>query len=168
MIEAKTIGFAEAEKQLSRTLPKTAKKALRSGVAKGSRLLAKRAKSRVHKGHGGVPGLLKKSIGQKVKVYKRGEVVGIIGPRKGFLHILKGGERVDPAKYGHIEEKGRKVVIAKRKRVLSDGKSVFGKSVPAYKGRPFLKPTLDQDGQAAQDEAGKGIADTLEREAPKK
>ncbi len=168
MLSAKAVGFRQVEKQLTKVLPKTAKKALKSGVGKGSRLLAKRAKGRVNKGHGGVPGLLKKSIGQRVKVYKSSEVVGVIGPRKGFLHILAGGERVDPAKYGHIEESGRKVVIARRKKVLSDGKSVFGKSVPAYRGRPFLKPTLDQDGGAAQGEVAKGIADTLEREAAKK
>lgn len=168
MIVAESVGFEELAKKLEKTLPKTAKKAIRKGVSKGSQLLAKKAKGRVHRGHGGVPGLLKKSIGQKVKTYRRsGEVVGVIGPRVGFLHILNGGKRVDPVKYGHIEEKGRRVVVAE-KRFLSDGKTIFGKKVRAYQGRPFMRPTIEQDGHSAAQRMAEETAKVIETEAKKK
>src|SRR5690348_17333966 len=112
------------KENLKKLETKAARKANRKGVAAASRLLAKKAKGRVHRGHGGVPGLLKKSIGSKTKTYRgSGVTVGIIGPRKGFLHVLKGGKRVDPVKYAHIEENGRRIVVAKKSKVLTDGNS---------------------------------------------
>ena len=51
-------------------------------------------------------GLLKKSIGAVVKVYKRtGVIWGGVGPRKGFRQVIDGKPR-DPVKYAHLVEFG--------------------------------------------------------------
>lgn len=150
-MKVKVEGMRTLQDTLKKVAPKAAKKSVRKGVSAGTKLLTKKAKARVHRGHGGVPGLLKKSIGSKVKTYRNtGVTVGIIGPRKGFLHVLKGGERVDPVKYAHVEESGRKVIQVKKKKVLTDHTSFFGPQVQAYKGRPFLKPTIVNDGAEAE------------------
>lgn len=78
--------------------------------------------------------LLKKSIGQKVKTYKSGVVVGIVGPRKGFRaeigkRVRKGkksnvGDPIyaDPVNYAHLVELGTK----------------------HSKAQPFLRPALEE------------------------
>jgi len=168
VIGVQIVGMDELDKKLKRLKSTAARRALRKGVGVGTRYLAKQAKSRVHRGHGGVPGLLKKSIGNKVQTYRNNGVsVGIIGPRKGFLHILNGGQRVDPVKYSHIEEKGRKAVITKKKKVLSNGKVIFGRSVAAYQGRPFMAPTAEQDGGKASQQVGDATMRAIEAEAKK-
>ena len=68
--------------RLLKWLPeKLQQKVLRKAVGVASRKLAKAVRS-------GIPirtGILKKSIGSKVKIYKKtGAVVGVIGARKGF------------------------------------------------------------------------------------
>ena len=47
---------------------------------------------------------------------------------------------VDPAKYAHLVEGGRKAVRPKNKRVLSDRSMVFGRSARAVAERPFMRP----------------------------
>ena len=97
--------------------------------------------------------------------------VFVAGPRKGFRIKLKdatkagrkkylkkyadrlgraltGGERddllgrwVDPVKYGHFVEGGRKAVRAKPKtRAMSDGITVFGRASRAVTPHPFMEP----------------------------
>ncbi len=64
-------------------------------------------------------GLLKKSIGKKIKTYRRsGAVVGLIGVRDGFTEI-SGGKKRNPAKYG--------IIIEARTRFL---KSSFVSKIP--------------------------------------
>ena len=51
-----------------------------------------------------VTGLLKKSIGKKVKTYRKDGVVWVaVGPRTGFLEVID-GVRKDPVKYAHLVE----------------------------------------------------------------
>jgi len=129
-------GDKELQKRLEQLAPKLEKKALRRGVTKGMRQVAKLAKSNAPR----ETGTLKRSIGQKIKTV-RGSVYGIVGPRKGFKTAVtvskrgkkkrltksaeaKGGtatEYRDPIRYAHLVEFG------------SRSKS----------GRPFLRPAFD-------------------------
>lgn len=131
-----------ALKRLKR--PAAAKRALRKGMNAGTSVLVKAVKARVRRGAGPVPGLLKKSIGKRVKTFRQA-VAGFVGPRRGFLHILADGTRVDPVRYGHIEEYGRAAVSAKAGGVLANTKTVFGKKVAPYAGHPFLRPAWDEE-----------------------
>ena len=79
-------------KQLQRKLqalgsPARQRKAMRPGITKASRLIAKAAKKYVPKGEGLTPGgekrtHLRTAISQNVKTYASGNVVGVIGPRR--------------------------------------------------------------------------------------
>lgn len=155
MMKAHVTGMESVNRRLAALENKAAKRALRKGVTAGTKLLAKGAKKRVRRGKGKLAGLLRKSIGSKVKTFRgSGATVGIIGPRKGFLHIMADGRRVDPIKYAHIEERGRQKVTIRKKKVLSDGTEVYGVSVAKYAGHPFMQPTLEQDGSAAELQVG--------------
>jgi hypothetical protein len=160
MIGIRITGMESINRRLALLQDKAAKKALRKGVQAGTKVLAKGAKRRVRKGKGGkgkLAGLLKKSIGSKVKTFRgNGVTVGIVGPRKGFLHVMSDGRRIDPVKYAHIEERGRQQVRIKKKRLLSDGSAVYGVKVARYAGNPFLQPTLEED--SSQTELHMGIA----------
>lgn len=68
-------------------------------------------------------GLLKKSIGKRIRTYRRsGAVVGLIGVREGFTQVT-GGKKRNPAKYGIIIEARtgflKNSFISKRQEVLS-------------------------------------------------
>jgi HK97 gp10 family phage protein len=105
---------------------KVRRHALKTGVTKASRIVAKAAKQTAPVGE---TGQLKRSIGQKVKVYSgRGVIVGIIGPRKGF-RIVVDGKPVDPIHYARLVE--------------------FGHGGPApAPARPFLRTAWTQSRQA--------------------
>jgi HK97 gp10 family phage protein len=73
-------------------------------------------------------GQLRKSLGSKVKAYKSGVVIGIIGPRRGFKITVTNaaGEsvNVDPMYYAHLVEYGH------------------GGPHPAP-AHPFMRPAID-------------------------
>jgi len=116
------------EKELLRLLrglpPKLQRKALRRGVTKSSRVIARAAKDRLVALKAVETGLLKKSLG--VRVYTLKDLTGVgsvIGPRKGFKRsVAVTGKRVkrlraakkgvegdkyrDPARYAHWVELG--------------------------------------------------------------
>jgi HK97 gp10 family phage protein len=78
------------------------RRVLRGAVNAASTPVSRAAKSKAPK----ESGLLKKSIGKKVKTYPdRGVVVGIIGPKTSVVGEYKGKKRW-PAKYAHLREKG--------------------------------------------------------------
>lgn len=122
MIETQVVGMEEVKARLNLLKLNIQKKALRRGITKISRLITKSAKAKAPKEIGGKgslararAGTYRKSIGQKVKTYSNGAVVGIIGARKGFRKQI--GVRVrgankgqpifhDPAKIGHLIELG--------------------------------------------------------------
>jgi hypothetical protein len=94
---------------------------------------------------------LQKSLGIRPRAYGRGATrnyVVVVGPRRGFTIVGPDGRRIDPAKYGHLVEKGRKAVRAGRGSVLTwvvargrgKGGRVFTRSVRAFPGDPFMGP----------------------------
>ena len=84
-------------------------------------------------------GTLKKSIGKKVKTYRKDGVVwGAVGPRSGFRVVVDGKAR-DPRRYAHIVE--------------------------ARTG--FLRRAFDQTKKKVLDILGKKLGSGIEREAAK-
>lgn len=81
-------------------------------------------------------GTLKRAIGRKVKAYRNGIVVGLVGARTGFARTVTradGSTLVeDPAKILHLIEFGRGEIVTLAAKVLSAGKSVsYGTHVAA-------------------------------------
>ena len=113
-------------------LPKNLrKKHLRKAMSDIAKKILWAAKARTPRG----TGLLRKSLGRKIKVYPSGVVVGIVGARRGFRQQV--GERVkdsrpgtkypkqagdpiyvDPTKYLHLVELG--TVRSKAAHMLRD------------------------------------------------
>ncbi len=132
-ISAKIEGVEELVKQLRQELPaRMQTKILRKAIGDGCRVILKAAKQKVPVGE---TGLLKKSLGTKIKAYRTtGNVVGMVGPRTGSKKTKKGkvrtalGKKFDaagvaPHLYAHLVEKGTK------------------HSAP----KPFLRPALDNN-----------------------
>ena len=126
---------------------KAATAAVRAGIEEVTRAVLKDAKALVPER----TGQLRKSLGRRVRVYRRSRVVvGIVGPRRGFK-VVVGGVPVDPARYAHLVEFGRAAVRAKEGGLLSSEKTavapdqprVFGRSVGPVPPRPFLRPAWD-------------------------
>lgn len=97
-------------------------------------------------------GLLRKSIGRKVKTYaSTGSVVVVIGPRTGFRRevTVRGRKMIrNPVKYAHLVELGH------------GGPS----PAPAH---PFLRPAWDNHKAQAQRIVAAEIVAGIEREAAK-
>jgi HK97 gp10 family phage protein len=127
---------------------KVARKALRKGLTEATRVVMWDARALVPKR----TGTLRKSIGRKVWTKRGGAVIaGIIGPRKGF-RVLVRGRPVNPVRYAHLVEFGRRAVVAKKKAtgaagVLSEGKGgeVFGPRVASAAPRPFMRPAWERN-----------------------
>lgn len=99
--KAQLIGGKELEKKFRTLGDKVQRKVLRGAVNAGATPVVKATKSKV-KVETGTLGL---SIGKKVKAYKGGAVVGVIGPRFQVVSMYKGRKR-RPAFYAHLAEKG--------------------------------------------------------------
>ena len=96
-------GDRELKRNLKRLADKVQKKLLRQAVQAGSKPVVKAARNAAPV----ESGTLKKSIGVRMKVYKRqATVVAIVGPRTGFGFTDDEGTRRDPARYGHLVEGG--------------------------------------------------------------
>lgn len=110
---------------------KIARKALKQGINEITKNVLWTAKSLVPKR----TGQLRRSLGRIVKVYRGGStVVGIVGPRKGFKIVIN-GVPINPVKYAHLVEFGRREVVAKNKKVLAgDGTPLAGRAAKSYKG----------------------------------
>lgn len=86
----------------------TRRKIMRPAIGEAASAVAKAARARVPV----ETGLLKKSIGTSVKTTKKGNVVGVIGPRRGFKQQVNRPSRIvqnttaDPTKYAHLVEFG--------------------------------------------------------------
>jgi HK97 gp10 family phage protein len=115
---------------------------------------------------------LKKSLGRKVKSYKRsGNVVVLIGPRKGFKDEKSGR---NPANYAHLVEKGTAphVIRPESRRALKirgpDGDKFVGAVIhPGTPPRPFLRPALDGNKSAVVQIYKHELGIGLEREVAK-
>lgn len=104
-VDFRILGVPEVMRQLE-TLKRTARnKHVRKGVNDGTKLLLKAVKSRCPT----ESGLLKKSLGRKVKAYKAA-IVGLVGPRRGYKREVKIGGKTevrDPSKYAHLAERNK-------------------------------------------------------------
>lgn len=128
----------EGDKQLQRLfkeLPKRIiKKGLRAAMNAGATPVVKAAKARAPK----QSGLLKKSMGKKVKTYPSGVVTAVIGPKRQTVGEYKGKKRV-PGNYAHLVEKHE----------------------------PFLEPAFESTKQQAEDIAADKLSESVVREAKK-
>lgn len=61
-------------------------------------------------------------------------------------------------------EYGRSAVAVKRKKVLSDGRTIFGRQVKAMPARPFFRPAWDTTAPLLLPEIAKRIGEGLARE----
>lgn len=99
------------------------RRVLRGAVNVATTPIVKSAKAKASK----QSGLLRKSLGKKVKTYvDKNTVVGIVGPKTSTVGEYKGKKR-RPANYAHLVEKGR----------IDEA----GNAVPA---KPFLRPAYDE------------------------
>lgn len=118
-------------------------------------------------------GLLKKSLGKKVKSYPNGVVVGVTGPRRGFRVELSTDFSKREWKYAGTNSKGKKVALGKidqkvkvfvlkgknkgqRKVIdptkyahLVEGGHQRGKGRSAAKAYPFIKPAGERSATRA-------------------
>lgn len=106
-IKQKLTGLEALIQSMSDLKQSIQSRALRPAVTKGARIISKEAKRLAPK----ESGLLRKSIGTKVKTYKSGVVVAIIGPRSkpSFRKTVtvNGRQQVrNPVNYAHLVEYG--------------------------------------------------------------
>lgn len=138
--ELKTILSAMPGKVFKRCLVSASKKAMAPVVAQAKAAAAEET------------GALQKSIGVKMKIYKRtGTVVTIVGARSGFSTTSHGRHR-DPAFYSHLVEGGHRVIaphslrtgfiLGKRLRLSFGKRRGSGTILGRVQPRPFLRPAL--------------------------
>lgn len=144
-------GLADVFQRLRGVERKVRTKILRQAVQGAGRLILKAARAKVAVR----TGLLRKSLGVKVKVYRKsGVAVAVVGPRTGFKRTVKlpdgSFEIEDPTNIAHLVEKGRRAVSVKTAKVLSNGTVVFGRRVASVPARPFLRPALDNNKGAVE------------------
>ncbi len=101
-------------------------------------------------------GTLARSIGKRTKTYRRsGVVVTIVGPRKGFRELVgtrlnpftrafRTGEATrkvfrDPLKYAHLVE------FMVRPHTIRKALGFMTVRHPGFAGRPFMRPSLDNN-----------------------
>lgn len=154
---------------------------LRKATAAGAKIVLAAAKSNL-KGFGfkRKDSLLLQSLGSKVVVTKTGGVYAVVGPRTGTKTtragrvVTKLGAKfasvgVNPVRYAHLVEHGRKAVVPLKAKVLVmqdvGGNTVFARRARAVPARPFLLPALDQNIGKVRDvmaaEIGDGLAKLL-------
>ncbi len=176
-IRVRLAGLEEVQKAMLAMEARVFRKATRAGVNAATKVVLAAAKGNVPQRTGS----LRKSLGRKVVAMKgeRKGYVGIVGPRKDlsesarakqqrefeaglrkkapgkakFRKVVKYEGReitVNPVNYAHLVEHGAGPSVAKGK-VLSDGRTAFGKRTKGVPARPFLRPAWD--GTKAQCEA---------------
>lgn len=138
-ISGKIEGLADVLRALDGVGKKVRKKALRKAVTKAARTVLWAAKATVKK----KTGLLRRSLGQRIKVYREsGAVVGIVGPRTGFKQeVTRDGKKVlsNPTRYAHLVE--------------------LGAGRPA--AYPFLEPAFESNKEAIKDGMAEAIAKVI-------
>lgn len=131
-------GFNELQRNLKTVVGKIERKANRSAINKAATPIVREAKRNVTID----TGLLKKSIGKKVRTYKaKKQVIAVVGPRKGFRETDENGNARDPAKYSHLVELGTSHSQAK----------------------PFLRPAMD----SKEDESRRIYKEELKKDVSK-
>jgi HK97 gp10 family phage protein len=99
-------GFDQLQRKLDQLPDKLLKKVVRPAVTKSGRIVRKQMKANAPKEFG----VLQKAFASKVKTYKAGNVVAIIGPKKNIVgtitHPSGRIEKRVPANYAHLVELG--------------------------------------------------------------
>jgi HK97 gp10 family phage protein len=123
----KILGLDEIRRSLEKLAPDLQRRAYRSALTSGARVIAKNAKRKLGKGESG---LLKKSIGIKyLPATAKSQAMGIIGPRRGMGGVYKGQKR-NPTRYAHLVENGTRNAPAKpfiRPAIVESSSEVFSK-----------------------------------------
>lgn len=168
--------------QLLNKLQHLAKKTTRTGIArkalhKAMAPVQKKAKQKLVDNKSIETGLLKLSIGRRIRVYSQsGTVVAIVGPRTGFKRMGRGrksrkgtvkslyakmmehgknGRPRMPSKYAHLVEFGtRPHTVGKGDRhpanVRRNEKAKqTGPMHPGARAKPFIRPAWDENRQAS-------------------
>jgi len=135
MPDAHVIGDKALAKIFKQLPGRIFRKVARASVSKALTPVTKSAKRRVRV----QTGLLKKSIGKKVKTYSRSQnIAGIVGARNEIEGEFKGKKR-KPAKYSHLVERTH----------------------------PFLRPAFDENQKQMIETLSKDLAAGAIREAQK-
>jgi hypothetical protein len=156
-----------------------ANRVLRSAIAKMARIGAKAAKSNIRRER---TGSLRKSIGIRSRTYRGGESqIAVIGARRSFRTVGDDGKTVNPAKYSHLLERGRKAVVAKGgglsftvgavrakgRRAAVPGQKIVVKRVRAFTGDPFMEPAVPAVQSAYSSQFVRDVREGLAREVAK-
>jgi len=137
------IGDVALQRKFDSMSVKVQKKISRQVIMKAGRRTAKAAKPKVTIRSG----TLKKSIGTRGRTYKD-DVMAVVGPRQGFRTTVD-GEPHDPAKIGHLVERGH------------------GGPGPA-RAYPFLRPALDETNSSNKSLIAAELGKKIEAEARKR
>lgn len=154
-VKAALVGHQDLNAVLTVLGPKHFRPAARKGVKRAGMLVSDAAKSKVPRRTNS----LRRALGYLVKSNKkRTGYLTVVGPRKDrkgtavggtgkgksrFRRLVRYKRRkilVNPVKYAHLVEGGRKRVRVRTKRVLSDGRVFYGKASRRVAPRPFMKP----------------------------
>ena len=167
-VSSKVGGTAELNAVLANLEPKVFRKGARKGVGDGTKIVLASARSKVKERTGS----LRKALGRKVAAMKSGSgYYGVVGARRDSkkkinqsLKDFQSGKRkkaltwrfrrtithegreivVNPANYAHLVEYGRRAVTITKKKILSNGAVIFGKTVKSVPARPFMRPAWDE------------------------
>lgn len=190
MLEARVelVGYADLERMLRGWSPAAQRRISRPGVAKASRLVARIAKQNAPR----QSGLLRASIGSKVRTYRSGVVAGVVGPRKGFRRevakskgrwtatasgvakaragLVARVEVRDPVKYAHLVHGGTKPHSTGKGSVLvirSSGRpgDQSGKRHPGARARPFLRDAFQSSLPQARAIMRRSMGEQVRKEA---
>jgi HK97 gp10 family phage protein len=127
MAQSRILGLDAIKRKLEALPAQLRKKAYRSALSSGARVIAKAAKRKVGKGESG---MLKKSIGIKyLPATTRSQALGLVGPKRGNGGIYNGKLR-NPTRYAHLVEKGTRHSAAKpflRPAMIETQSEVFSK-----------------------------------------
>lgn len=131
--------FQKIQKKFKSLVDRTQQKVVKKAVKETLKPVQTAVKSKAPKGESG---MLKRSIRITTKGYRRnGIVVGMVGVARIAKEV--NGKLVKPSMYAHLVEYGTKAHGPKTKKIMSNGKMVFGKRVRGTNARPFLRPTWD-------------------------
>jgi HK97 gp10 family phage protein len=156
-VKATIQGMEELSKLLKLLPGRVQKKVLRKAIVAASSPIVKQARANAPVRFG----FLKRSVGRKVKTYRTGNVVAVIGAKRG-----SGNSRHEPANYSHLVERGTRPHQISKGAVI-DKVLTAGKPHPGAKPKPFLKPAFDANVQSSTKIAGNVLAAGIEAEARK-
>ena len=143
-------GAKEMTRRLERIGTKTALRGPNAAVRAGGSAIVREMRRRAPRDTGS----LRKSLGQRVKTYRRdGTVVSIVGARSRSYETDKG--RRNPAFYAHLVEFG----TAPHK--------LGGGTHPGAQAHPFMRPAWDTASPEAKRAVIAKMQQVLEREAQK-